>query len=80
MKRLQILLAEGGVTLDSDAFVVSKLDTFFHDDCTIGWPKNQSIGNQVSRGSNEFLVKEGMKDSFSISTFRSLSHDQGHNL
>ena len=39
---------EGGITLDSDTFVVRKLNEFFDFDCTIGWPKNQSIGNQVS--------------------------------
>jgi mannosyltransferase OCH1-like enzyme len=47
VKRLQILLSEGGITLDSDTFVVSKLNDFFNHDCTIGWPKNQNIGNQV---------------------------------
>ena len=48
VKRLQILSTEGGITLDSDTFVVRKLNEFFDLDCTIGWPKNQSIGNQVS--------------------------------
>ncbi len=47
VKRLQILLEEGGITLDSDTFVISNLDEFFNFDCTIGWPKNQNIGNQV---------------------------------
>jgi len=52
VKRLQILLEEGGITLDSDTFVISKLNEFFNSDCTIGWPKNQNIGNQVKMKSS----------------------------
>ncbi len=48
VKRLQILRSEGGITVDSDTFVVKKLNEYFDFDCTIGWPKNQNIGNQVS--------------------------------
>lgn len=45
--RIKTLIQFGGIFLDLDTFVVQKLDGFFDKDCTIGWPKDQSIGTQI---------------------------------
>ncbi|XP_013774993.1 uncharacterized protein LOC106459864 [Limulus polyphemus] len=45
--RLRILMSEGGIFLDSDAYVVKSLDPFRKFEMAIGWPPEQNLGTQV---------------------------------
>lgn len=45
--RIRTLHDQGGIFLDLDTFVVQPLNSFFDNDCTIGWPEGQNIGTQV---------------------------------
>jgi len=45
--RLILLSHYGGIYLDYDVFVVQSLNRFRHYECTVGWPEDNTIGNQV---------------------------------
>lgn len=56
--RLKILLEQGGIFLDLDTFLVKKLDEFFENEVTLGWPKGQNIGSQIILAKpNAYFIK-----------------------
>lgn len=64
--RLLILSNYGGIYLDYDVFVVQSLNRFRHYECTVGWPENNTVGNQVIFAHKDArflkLWKQGYKD------------------
>ncbi|CAG2177578.1 unnamed protein product [Oppiella nova] len=48
--RIQVMITFGGIFIDNDVYVVKSLDPFLRFEFTIGWPPNESIGNQVLIG------------------------------
>lgn len=45
--RIQALMKYGGIFLDNDVYVVHNLDKYRKFEMTLGWPKNESLGNMV---------------------------------
>lgn len=45
--RIRSLMKYGGIYLDNDVYVVGNLDKYRKYEMTLGWPRNQSLGNMV---------------------------------
>ncbi|RWS20039.1 uncharacterized protein B4U80_06737, partial [Leptotrombidium deliense] len=45
--RMNILMKYGGIYLDTDVFLVNKLNIFFKYEMTLGWPEGDNLGTQV---------------------------------
>ena len=45
--RIRILMKYGGIYLDNDVYVVNNFDKYRKFEMTLGWPKNETLGNMV---------------------------------
>lgn len=45
--RIQILIENGGIYLDTDMMVVRSLDRFRHFEMAVGWPEKEYLGSQI---------------------------------
>ncbi|XP_015794383.1 uncharacterized protein LOC107370941 [Tetranychus urticae] len=57
--RLTILIEYGGIYIDNDLLILKNLDPFRRFECSIGWPVNEYIGNQliIAHKDSRFIKK-----------------------
>ncbi|XP_053205268.1 uncharacterized protein LOC128389671 isoform X1 [Panonychus citri] len=57
--RLIVLMKYGGIYIDSDLLILKDLNSFRRFECSIGWPENEFIGNQliIAHKDSRFIKK-----------------------
>ena len=63
LTRIRVLMKYGGIFLDNDVYVVNNLDKYRKFEMTLGWPKNESLGNMaIIANKNARFLKLWMDD------------------